>query len=865
MMCKQLIVGMMVWLAASAAAVAGPPTVRMAVGGEAQLDVVIAEGASETVGRMAQELAHKLHRISGAEFAVTTGDGSTGLAVGTLDAFPELELGVVFDPDEPAQGEAYVLRTHDKGIWVIGATDLAVEHAVWDLLYRLGHRQFFPGETWEIVPQIAEPRLAIDVLEKPDFVQRRVSVGHGLLSINREAHQQWQGRNRFRSAMNIAASHAYQAIIRANQEDFDANPQYRALVDGERRGSKFCISNPGLRNLVVEHARRQFHEDPTRQSISMEPSDGGNWCECEPCAELGSISNRVVILANEVAEAINDLNYGPKYVGILAYHMHSTPPSVKVHSNVIVRAATNGVRGGYTHQQLIEAWQQRGATMGVSDFYSVFVWDYSMPARQMASNLPYIRDTLPAFYRANARYFNVAISDNWAPAGIGAYVAARILWDLDEADRIEDLFDDFLERAFGDAREPMHDFFRLIYRVSDNDRRPLIERDMIARMYHHLDRAFEHDADSGVRARLNDLLLYTRYVELYHQYNNTKGDARQEAVEKVLRHAHRMRGTHMVHTRPVLTQITRRDNTVSDPAGERVRVDEPFTDAELAKMLSNGLANNEVIERPFEPVAFSRDLVPATSLNLTSAAPGHIGGPMGRQHFYTWLHDPQEFVLRISGGHRVRWPHLIANVQVRMFAAADLDNPPPQRFYDPWTSTPVRLFVDDSHPTLVAFDDNTPPDESESELQLTSPEAGLHRVDIWPPYNAATVEPVNIEAWTAEASLDLHNRYDGSWSLYFYVPRGTRTVGGFTGSSTGTIRDGDDNVVLGFSDIETPNYFNVPVPDGQDGRLWKFDQCRGERLLMTVPPYLSPKPERLLLPREVIDADTRANSTSNLP
>ncbi len=47
------------------------------------------------------------------------------------------------------------------------------------------------------------------------------------------------------------------------------------------------------------------------------------------------------------------------------------------------------------------------------------------------------------------------------------------------------------------------------------------------------------------------------------------------------------------------------------------------------------------------------------------------------------------------------------------------------------------------------------------------------------------------------------------------------------------------------------------MPDGRDGALWKFEDCQGQRLLMTVPPFLARGAEELLLPAEVVDADAR--------
>ena len=96
--------------------------------------------------------------------------------------------------------------------------------------------------------------------------------------------------------------------------------------------------------------------------------------------------------------------------------------------------------------------------------------------------------------------------------------------------------------------------------------------------------------------------------------------------------------------------------------------------------------------------------------------------------------------------------------------------------------------------------------------------------------------------------------FHGRWSLYFYVPKGTKTVGGFS-DGVGTLLDGQGNKIHTFDG--KPGYFSIPVPSGHDGRLWKFQQCAGQRLLMTVPPYLARNARELLLPAEVVERDAR--------
>jgi len=105
------------------------------------------------------------------------------------------------------------------------------------------------------------------------------------------------------------------------------------------------------------------------------------------------------------------------------------------------------------------------------------------------------------------------------------------------------------------------------------------------------------------------------------------------------------------------------------------------------------------------------------------------------------------------------------------------------------------------------------------------------------------------------SSLDEPAQCQGRWQLYFYVPRGTVTVGGFSTGNRGTLHDGDGNVVFNFAEMDEAGYFSVPVAEGQDGRLWRFDNATGARMLMTVPPYLARNGKELLLPREVVEAD----------
>src|SRR5688500_2205595 len=112
---------------------AAPVETRLAGAGKAAHPVVVSTNASPRTRAAAAALPACLGRISGAKFAMTAGDGAAGIAVGLAADFPNVAVTPPFDAKDPFAREDYVLRSHAGGVQLIGATELAVEHAVWDL------------------------------------------------------------------------------------------------------------------------------------------------------------------------------------------------------------------------------------------------------------------------------------------------------------------------------------------------------------------------------------------------------------------------------------------------------------------------------------------------------------------------------------------------------------------------------------------------------------------------------------------------------------------------------------------------------------------------------------------------------------
>ncbi|HYG78085.1 MAG TPA: DUF4838 domain-containing protein [Planctomycetota bacterium] len=804
--------------------------VTLAADGKAQLPIVTAKAATARVQKSAATLASYLQKISGAAFELVTGDGASGIAVGTISDFPELQLAQPWDPANPAQREDYLIHTHARGILLIGASELAVEHAVWDMLYRLGYRQFFPGPTWEVIPESRTLTINFQVREHPAYNARRIWYANGMGDWSKPLYADWCARNRAVSGIEVNSGHAYDGIIKRNQAEFDKHPEYLGLVDGKRTSSKFCISNPGLRELVKQDALRQIEKNPALQSVSIDPSDGGGWCECENCRKLGSISDHAVMLANELAETLT-AKYPDKFVGMYAYNHHSPPPTIRVHPRVVINVATAFIKGDYTVEALLEGWQKQGATTGIREYYSVHAWDRDLPGRARGANPEYLRKTIPHFHERGARFMSAESSDNWGCNGLGYYLAARMLWDVREGARVEQLKVDFFEKAFGPAKETMSRFYALI----DASSKPLLSDDLIGRMYRLLAEARSQSTVPAIRRRCEDLILYTRYVELWSDYTLSENSKRQDAFEALARFAYRIRTTGMVHTSGLIRDLPKRDKTIrvpkeaerNVPPGKNIWMSsEPFTAEEIDKLLAAGIERRKPFD--FQPVSFEDNLVPATPLNLPSVATGSFGGlSRGSRVYHTWLSA--------------------APGTVRLTATAGL-------VYDSRGAAKLGLFPQAEAEGNSVADADVEPDKQPHEVQLSSTYPGHHRVEISDRMAGTEVSWTEGTPMCVQSSPDVPATFWRPWTLYFYVPRGTQIIGGFA-SGKGTLRDPSGKAAFVFK--KEPQYFSVPVPPGSDGGLWKFENCEGQRLLMTVPPYLARNEKELLLPASVVARDRK--------
>ena len=808
----------------------------LADGGEAKVPIVVSDKASEATKAVAAELAKYLQKITGASFQITTSDGASGIVLGTLAEFPDPALKEPLEIRGSFDGrEAYAIRTEPRRLRLIGATDLGTSHAAFALLESLGCRWFFPAPEWEVVPSNPSLRVNVNQTERPALLARRIWYGYGLFAHPAQPRNQsraaidyaaWARHNRMAQSFTINCGHAWQSIIADARAEFEQHPEYFALVEGKRQGEQLCVSNPAVRQLATEWALEFLEKHPGADMVSMEPSDGGGQCECEACAELGSISDRVLGLANEVAKAVAREQPG-KLVGLYAYNEHCEPPSFDLEANVYVQLTAGFIRGRYTFDELVELWPQRCENLGFYEYLSVWLWDFDKLPGGRAADMTYLQEQIPRYLASGATSLDCESGNNWGPHGRGYYIANKLMWDP-QAD-VDALLADFYENAFGPAAEPMQRY----YERFDPGNDPLMSKHLLALGFRDVDEASRLAADRpDVQARLDHIKQYLRYVHLRWLIDRTTDEQQQKQLTlAALTHVFRTRYSYMNHWEAVRQSwIPQAAQTFGEPSWGTNRaadppwaVDDPYTHQETEAVFREGLDYFQ--PEPVRTQPFSNDLIPVDFPSEADAAESSQAY-QGGLRYALYSNDGEPLVLSIVAG-------TIAGYRDRAPASWKVINAAGERIAG----------------------DRLPLDGQPHAVEVSVPGPGLYFFEF---HDSSAGWKVTVDAKrSATIVLDRASGFShAGWMqpMYFYVPKGTRELQYYWSGEPHWVHGPDGTKLM---EVESDGAFvKIPVPDGADGKTWHFTRMQlGHLWFFNAPNYLAASPAALLVPKELAQRD----------
>ena len=443
------------------------------------------------VAMAATELQRVVRLASGAAIPLADTPKPPMICLGENDA--AAAAGVT---PEALADDAFRILTRDGNVYILGkdsrrgqvgwggSESRGTLYGAFAFLERaVGVRWLMPGDDGEDIPRQATIRFApLTVVETPSFESRS-------LWARDEPERRWQARLGCGGA-RVQHGHTWDAF--PARSVLRANPEYLALRGGRRMAvpaddttpfqPKFCTTNPGLVQAFADALIAWLDQNPTQRFVSMSPSDGGGWCECQECSayrveapsdswgDFGgwghSVTPLILRFYNDVARIVG-ARHPDRYVCGYVYYDFTHPiGEVRVEPNVALMLAPLQQYGLTRYkpeyraefERLCQAWGRASTFVG---YYGASTWMRVGIGAPLGPSLPLLKHTFRTIRQNGFRavyYYSLP----WDSCGVHNYLAAKLMWNA-EAD-VDGLFHEWLQRAYGPGAEPMARLYALLDR-----------------------------------------------------------------------------------------------------------------------------------------------------------------------------------------------------------------------------------------------------------------------------------------------------------------------------------------------------------------------------------------------------------------
>jgi len=452
--------------------------------------------------------------------------------------------------------EDFVISATSKKLIIVGSHPLGLSRGIYSYLDMLGFKWYFPGDLWSTVPALKDITIREDKYITPTFSLRGFFGTGGLYSVPsinedeviKDNWEDWKRRNRMGGSV-VLWGHYWETFNLKYQKELKEHPEYLAEIKGSRVGwhvsSKFCISNKDLQQLFIKDRVDELKvqlsksEYPSEKIIiPIDPSDGGGHCECSECKKIGTVSDRVFLLANLVAKEVAKISHRA-FVNLYAYNEHAAPPAKELEPNVIVQIIPYAFQSVGTPEQMITLWKKKSKNLFLYDYYGIPDWHFETPLTGRWSVYDLIKK-LSFWKKTDIKGVLFESSNGIGTTGLGLYLAGRAGWDgSEDLDKTIALF---YENMFGKGKT----FIKKYYDKISFGFKEIAD---IPYLYDALDKTIQSAAgNNNVRTRVELLKGYVHYAVLNYQYKSSADKMNDGSWERVMKYAWEIYPTMMIHS-----------------------------------------------------------------------------------------------------------------------------------------------------------------------------------------------------------------------------------------------------------------------------------------------------------------------------
>jgi len=453
----------------------------LATGGKPRYVILQQAEATAPEQHAAGELALHLNLVTGAKFEIKTNAGEVpknAVVVGqgplATKLFPEISF-------EKLDAEELVIRTKGNHLLLAGGRPRGTIYAVDRFLQeQCGVRWWTPWAT--NIPHRATLRIPdLNVRQAPAFEYREPywfqgfdplwKVRNGVNGTTHHIPAEWGGCITYKGFC-----HTFYLLVPPSKY-FALHPEWYSLVNGKRthKNAQLCLSNPELRDFVVDRVKAWLREAPDATIISVTQNDCQGACECAKCRAIdeaeGSPSGSMVAFVNYIAEKIEP-GFPNVAVDTFAYQYTRKPPkNIKPRRNVIVRLCSIECNfreplDGSSNAKFfadLKGWSKICNRL--------YIWDYTTDFRNYVLPHPNwftLGPNVRLFQKYNVRgVFEQGAYQGWGGemGELRAWLMAQLLWNPQQNGRA--LVREFLAGYYGKAAaKPIARYLDLMYRAS---------------------------------------------------------------------------------------------------------------------------------------------------------------------------------------------------------------------------------------------------------------------------------------------------------------------------------------------------------------------------------------------------------------